>query len=66
MAVSDGAIAMFRDPIVERVRRVRQQHARLFGYDLRAIARDLRRQEQLHADRLVSFPPKAPREKRTA
>jgi len=57
---------MFRDPIVEKIRRVRQQHARQFGYDLRAIAFDLRRREQLHRDRLISFPPKAPRKKRTA
>lgn len=30
------------DPIVEEVRRIRDSHARKFGYDLRAICNDLR------------------------
>ena len=36
---------MLADPIVEEVRRVRQEYARQFNYDLHAIAADLRRQE---------------------
>jgi hypothetical protein len=52
---------MFEDPIVEEVRRVRQEYARRFNYDLHAIAADLRKQEQEHPERLVSFPAKAPR-----
>lgn len=52
---------MWIDPIVEEVRRVRQEYAQQFNYDLHAIAADLRRQEQEHPERLVSFPPRSPR-----
>ncbi len=51
---------MWTDPIVEEVRRARQEYARQFNYDLHAIAADLREAEQEHAERLVSFPPKSP------
>ena len=46
------------DPIVEEVRRVRQEYAKRFDYNLRALAADLRRHEKQHADRVVSFPPR--------
>jgi hypothetical protein len=49
---------MFTDPIVEEVRRVREEHAKRFNYGVHAIANGLRKQEQQHPDRLVSFPPK--------
>jgi hypothetical protein len=55
---------MQADPIVEEVRRARQDYAARFGYDVRAVAADLRRLEQQHPERLVTFPPKpAPRRK---
>jgi hypothetical protein len=57
---------MFEDPIVEEVRRVRQEYARRFNYDLLAIAADLRKQEQEHPERLVSFLPKSTRKRRRA
>ena len=57
---------MLADPIVEEVRRVRQEYARQLNYDLHAIAADLRKQEQEHSGRLVSFPAKSPRRTRTA
>lgn len=57
---------MFEDPIVEEVRRVRQEYAKRLNYDLHAIAADLRKQEQQHPERLVSFPPKSPHKKRSA
>ena len=46
------------DPIVEEIRRVRQIHAKQFNYDLAAIVADLKRKENQHPERLVSFPPK--------
>ena len=55
---------MVSDPIVEEIRRIRDEHARRFNYDLRAIVADLREQEQKHPERLVSLPPKPPRRKR--
>jgi hypothetical protein len=56
---------MEADPIIEEVRRIRQEYARRFGYDLRAVAADLRKREQQHPERLVSFPPKPVRERKT-
>ena len=57
---------MLSDPIIEEVRRVRQKYAKRLNYDLHAIAADLRKQEQEHPERLVSFPAKSPRKARNA
>jgi len=57
---------MRNDPIVEEIRRVRQEYAKQFDYDVRAIADDLRRREQQHRERLVSFPPKPARRREMA
>lgn len=57
---------MYTDPIVEEVRRVREEYAKQFNYDAHAIAEDLRKQEKQHSARLVSFPPKRPRKRKTA
>ena len=56
---------MFEDPIVEEVRRVRQEYAKRFNYDLHAIAADLRKREQEHPERLVSFPAKTPQKRKS-
>ena len=57
---------MKADPIVEEVRRIRREYAEQFGFDLNALAADLRKCEQEHPERLVSFPPKPARHTRTA
>jgi uncharacterized protein (UPF0335 family) len=57
---------MYKDPIVDEVRRIRHDYARRFGFDLRAMAEDLRLKELDHADRLVSFQPKPARCQHTA
>ena len=54
------------DPIIDEVRRIRQEYAKQFDFDLRAMAADLRRKEQQHPDQLVSFPPKPARRSKTA
>lgn len=54
------------DPIVEEVRRIREEYARQFGYDLRAMAENLRIREREHRDRLVTYPPKPPRRRDSA
>lgn len=54
------------DPIIEDVRRIRQDYAKQFDYDLHALAADLRRHEQEHPERVVTFPPKPVRRRRTA
>lgn len=57
---------MQNDPVVEEVRRIRHEYARKFGFDLRAIATDLRIKEQAHRDRLVSYEPKPVQQRKTA
>ena len=57
---------MTDDPIVEEVRRVREAYAKQFQFDLRAIAADLRKKEEAHRDRLVSFPPRSARRRTPA
>jgi len=48
-----------KDPIVEEVRRVRNEHSKQFDYDLDAICEDYKT-HQVHAEsRLVRLKPKA-------
>ena len=56
---------MTNDPIVEEVRRIRQEYAAKFNYDLRAIAEDLEKHRHEYADRLVSYPPRPVHRKKT-
>jgi hypothetical protein len=57
---------MQTDPIVEEVRRIRQEYAKQFGYDLHAIAADLRKHEQQHPERLISLSPKPAEKEQSA
>ncbi len=47
-----------KDPIVEEVRKARQDHAREFNHDLAAICDDLKSIERECGHKLVSLPPK--------
>jgi hypothetical protein len=51
---------MWEDPIVEEVRRIRQEHAAKFDYDLRKIYEDLKEQEKQSGRRFVTLPPRRP------
>lgn len=51
---------MWNDPIVEEVRKVRDEHAKKFNYDLEAIAADLRKQQKAGKRKFVTLPPKKP------
>ena len=51
---------MWKDPIVEEVRKVRDAHAARFGYDLRAIYEDFKERERRSQRRVVYLPPKRP------
>ena len=44
--------------MIEEVRRIREEYARRFDYDLEAIGRDLRAQEATSGHEVVSLPPK--------
>jgi hypothetical protein len=45
-----------RDTIVDEVRKVRDELARQFNYDLDAMCADLQRKQQLSGAKVVSFP----------
>ena len=47
---------MWKDPIVDEIRKVREAHAARFSYDLQAIYRDLREQEKNSKRTFVSYP----------
>ncbi len=49
---------MWKDPVVEDVRRIRDEYARSFDYDLGKICEDLRRQQAEAATEVVTLPPK--------
>ena len=49
---------MWQDPIVEEVRQAREAYAARFNYDLQAMFRDLKEQEERNPAKKVSFAPK--------
>ncbi|MGE5377319.1 MAG: hypothetical protein ACM3XO_19860 [Bacteroidota bacterium] len=51
---------MWNDPIVEEVRKVRNEHAEKFNYDLRAIVADLKIQQKDSKRKFVTLPSKKP------
>jgi len=51
---------MWTDMIVEETRKIREEHAAKFSFDLHAIYEDLKEQEQSSDREIVSLSPKAP------
>lgn len=51
---------MWEDEIVERVRKVREEHAAKFNFDLNAIYQDLKKRELEGGREVVSMPSKPP------
>ena len=47
---------MWKDKIVEEVRKIRMGHAEKFEYDLDAIYRDLKKKEKRSKRKVVSLP----------
>ncbi len=47
---------MQRDPIVEEVRRIKEEHAARYNYDIRAMCRSLREEQKRSGRKLVSPP----------
>ncbi len=48
----------WRDPIVEEIRKIREEHAARFNYNVRAIVEDARRRQQEGGHKIVSLPPR--------
>jgi hypothetical protein len=46
---------MWRDPIVEEVRRIREDYAARFNFDLQAMHRDLKARQDTSGRKVVSF-----------
>ncbi len=51
---------MLNDPIIEEVRKARDEYAKQFNYNLDAICRDLMKKQEQSGKKVVSFPPKRP------
>jgi hypothetical protein len=49
---------MWNDPIVEEVRKIREEHAARFDYDLKRIFQDIKEREEKSGHKVVSLPPK--------
>jgi hypothetical protein len=49
---------MWKDPVVEEVRAIRDAYALPFDHDIEAICGDLRPQEQASGREVVTLPPK--------
>ena len=49
---------MSDDPIVEETRRIKEQVAAQYGYDVRALAQALRKEQQKGGRKVVSLPSK--------
>lgn len=49
---------MDSDPIVDEVRAEREEYARQFNYDIKAIVRDLKEEAARQGLKLVTLPPK--------
>jgi len=49
------------DDVLLEVRKVREAYAKQFGYDLQAIHRDLKAQEEASGRRVVSLSPRRPK-----
>lgn len=59
---------MWKDPIVKQVRKVREEHAAKFNFDIKAIIEDARKRQVASQHKVVSFvvTPKAMRSSKTA
>jgi transposase len=51
---------MWKDEIVEEVRKERNEYAAKFDYDLNAIYKDIKEQEKQSLRKVVSLPSKKP------
>ena len=54
---------MIGDPIVDEVRKVRDDYAKQFNYDLDAICLDLQEKQSRSQGHVVTLAPKRPRNK---
>lgn len=51
---------MWRDEILEEIYRIREEHAKAFNYDLKAICADLRKRQAASGRKIISKPLRQP------
>ncbi len=54
---------MWQDPIVEEIRRIRDEHAKKFEYDLHEICEDFRKKQAESGRKTVSRQPRKPQKR---
>ncbi len=54
---------MWKDEVLEEIYKIREEHAKSFNYDLKAICEELRKQEAVGGRKLISTPLKQPTQK---
>ncbi len=47
---------MWKDEVLEEIYRIREEHAKSFNYDLKAICNDLRKKESTSGRQIISIP----------
>jgi hypothetical protein len=47
---------MWNDEILDEIRKIREEHAKSFNYDLDAICHDLRQQQAVSGRKIISTP----------
>ena len=52
-----------KDPIIEEIRRIREEHSKQFNYDLDAICEDYKKHQSKIKNRLVRLKPKTTADK---
>lgn len=51
---------MWKDPIIEETRKLREQYASKFNHNIDAIYEDIKRRQALSSKKAVSFPARKP------
>jgi hypothetical protein len=57
---------MWEDPVVKDTRELRNEYAHKFNGDIEAMFQDILRRQQEHSERLVSLPPRSPKQRKSA
>lgn len=57
---------MWKDPIVEETRKLRESYAAEHGHDMEAIYRDALKRQASTSRKVVSLPPRKPRQRPSA
>jgi hypothetical protein len=56
---------MWEDEILEQIHRIREEHAKSFDYDMKAICEDWRKRQAESGKKFVTLTPKHPKQQST-